>query len=398
MASPTLTPEPGQDRRSDLIAGEVIYDTYLGVTGLLIGFLGVCLLWGIWKVISSLFVELRQLLSKNIRAMRRFWDWFAPTSTIPVALLCLVSALALVNGAAWAAGPLSTPSLTVPGSGIPTEIQHQLIDTLWQAPLAILTIVLAIGGFFGWQAYSELSDRLYRRVSEKVISEAQTLGGFSLVLGQITTALGIWKLAVELVIEKSPGGPPKSLADSEKAEKEFDKKLQRTDEYPETAASHIRAAKYILFQAVGHLARLPDDVDLPVTYLLRSSVVRMEAKQAYAYQIATDYFSTPSEWEDALRYSREALIFSEDQKLLEAQLGGDKIRALERAAAWADTFLYVRALFEEAAKKFQEADQRAAAQKKAAAERPAAVKLYQQLPLNEQFRAVRERFGERFGT
>jgi hypothetical protein len=158
------------------------------------------------------------------------------------------------------------------------------------------------------------------------------------------------------------------------------------------AASHMRAARSVLSHAIKNVDQLPDDADVRVTGRLRSGIVRLEAKQSYAYYTATDHLSEPGDWEDALRFSREALTATQDQNWLEAQLEGDKRRARSRAVEWTDTFIYVRVQFSRVARSLGDATR-----ERAAREMNAARQAYEHLPLDDAYDDVRERFRDEFG-
>jgi hypothetical protein len=177
------------------MAGETMYISYLLVIEFLIVFLGFCLLYGIFKFFLLVLRAIQELCSQvlsGIRAIqkgtKKFLDFWHGRSAVLVAIICVLTALSFAHAAVSEPGPApsSSPTADVNGayiaaamkyvealsayekyvkgvassgpqggadSGNLPELQQQLANAIWQAPLAILAIVLAIGAFIGYQGF-----------------------------------------------------------------------------------------------------------------------------------------------------------------------------------------------------------------------------------------------------
>jgi len=237
-----------------------------------------------------------------------------------------------------------------------------LMSTLWAAPLGILAIVLGIAGFVGWQGYNEIKEKILAELTSRIeqfrndfaseqkqlIAQVQYQASLSTARSQIDLAWQAWNLAVDLVqldLVKEIGD--QSLADGavlEAAKKKAAEQID-TDLPPKFfittrgALAHVRFAKNASDRALFYLGRIPDEAQVKLEDESKK-YLELEASQAYAYHVATDYRdSSTDEWTQALIASQRAL----------AELDSDWFIHREdseaTAVAWIDTYLYVRIVY-----------------------------------------------------
>jgi hypothetical protein len=322
LASTSPTPKPTPDasrtdhsRGFDALAAAILFGIYACVMAILVLFLAACLIWGIWKIALSIHHEFRREFPGGGRPTNR--DGFR-RRYLALAVLCSASAI-LICGMAFAADPGS--AVNAPGAELPAEIQKELTTAIWQAPLAILAIVLAIGGLLGYQAYQDTKSKLERELSNEIREMVQLAIGVS--LGD--AAFNSYSLAMALT------GLDERVIDA-----------ILPPDFGINVRAHVGFAKEAAdaaLQYIGNISR-----DAKPTFFGRSKEYHAwQAGQSYAYYVATRYSeSTEQEWDRALAYSDSANDALEDPKRLRSEPG---ILFGERAHAWKDTFFYVRVLY-----------------------------------------------------
>lgn len=199
-----------------------------------------------------------------------------------------------------------------------------LMSTLWQAPLAILAIVLAIGGFFGLQGYRELRESL----SKQLKSEVEHTAALTIATGHLDSALTAWELSLDLASVES--GLSEGQIDRQVPPKVF----------RETALAHLRAAKKTARLAVTAVGRIPSDVSVRVRGRSKE-LIGVQARQSYAYYIASDPESKDYEFVDALKFSEEAVQRLDDSEWMKRE----GVSEDDRGSLWVDTFLYIRIIY-----------------------------------------------------
>ncbi len=214
-----------------------------------------------------------------------------------------------------------------------------LMNTLWQAPLLILAIVLSVAALVGWQGYQEIKETLYsdlkkrqdefKEEQKQLEAEVAQSASMAIAAGQTDAAYQSWLLARDLVKEAK-----------KVTEAQMDEKLPPGDFLDAPGAlSHVRFAKNLCNRALLYLAQLPDQ--LQITFFGRSKkYLELEARQSYAYYVATDYNnSSAREWEEALGSSERALAELRSEWLTQ-QEDYEEVQEL-----WIDTYLYVRVIY-----------------------------------------------------
>jgi hypothetical protein len=326
LASIRALPQPQKKSFTDWFRDPdiVIYDTYLCVTEILIIFLGICLLWGALSVASLVLDRLYTALSNRALAIRktvkRYWQRFAPRSTIPVLVLCL-SAFLLSRGMAFGASPdaAATPDLW------DNPAFHEAMTTLWTAPLTILAIVFAVAGIAGLQGYRDIKQRLESELEKKISAVVDMAIGIS----NRDSAYYAWELAENLINNPRLDDhlPPWNLM------------------HNSNASAHLKFAKEASELALRYLDRVPDNLEIRAIGQ-SNKYLRLQTGQSYAYYVAMSYEDTqyPSQedWARALDCSSEAYRALTRPDWLEKE---PKVTIPRVMYAWTDTFFYVRVLY-----------------------------------------------------
>lgn len=234
--------------------------------------------------------------------------------------------------ARWTPCPPAPSPTPLPAGGIYWRDPgfQTLMATLWQAPLVILSVVIAVAAFFGWQGYVRIGERLTRRTRKDVAQVAS----LAAAAGHLDAAWSCWMLAL-------------GLEDPSSEEEDIGKRLPvfKVDP-PSSALVHLRGAKRNAEHALRSLEQVPRDSEV---YLLGSrggvdgehvtrEYLRAEALQSIAYYIACDPRSRKEDYQTAIRYSAAALSLMEDDDWVKRS----RVDKYHVAPQWLDTFLYVR--------------------------------------------------------
>jgi hypothetical protein len=359
-------PRSEEYRKLARFAAEGTYLADLSVSGLLMLFLGFCIIWGILKIFASSLKLVEDSSKRLLRGVRTIYGtakkWRASRSVF-LAMLCILAVLGFAGAQVLrpVTGP-SSPSTDMNGAYIATEtkytevlkdyektnqeyvrristtaqngngdgttlpdLQQQLANAIWQAPLEILAIVLAIAAFFGWQGYTDLKKKLSVELKKEVSAASDNRVTETLVIALTELASSLWRLSEEVKDDdgndvNSDGIPPN---------------------LSQNGLAHVSMARRLLTDLLRRLNGVSEEVIIGHSSLERA---KLEVRQAWAYHTATlaDYgragrspsFRAPQiseeDWDNALEYSAEALAKLDKYK---GALG-----------LWLDTFLYVRIL------------------------------------------------------
>jgi hypothetical protein len=118
---------------------------------------------------------------------------------------CVLSAL-LFRGVALGANPAATPT---PDLWSMPAFQT-LMNTLWQAPLTILAIVLALAGLIGWEGFRALGNRL----RDQLIGEVKAAGSLATAAGLLDSAINSWQLAIDIAVAAGVTDPDREIPPS----------------------------------------------------------------------------------------------------------------------------------------------------------------------------------------
>jgi hypothetical protein len=344
-------------RGTALLGGQFMYFIYLAATDLLAIWLAVCIFWALRQVARTLFWAKSILLVVALCALATstLAQVTPPVSvpahpTIDDVYRAYIDAEMEYRIAAESYKSATDSYKTMTrsqGTSKATDSAgedlwshpafQQLMATLWQAPLTILAIVLAIGGIIGWQGYQDIKKNLFqllRERNEQLKAEVEYQANLTIARGDLTAALYSWELAFELAKQQMV-----------KEGKQLDIYKQFPPEvFDETchATPHMRAAKRLALRAVRAVNRVPAELPIEV-FGQPKEVFKMEAQQSCAYYIATDYRKAAEEglWIRALNYSDQARKVLDDEKWMTQQ----KLDKRIKGPLWYDTFIYVRVIY-----------------------------------------------------
>jgi hypothetical protein len=165
---------------------------------------------------------------------------------------------------------------------------------------------------FGWAAYVDLRQRLEATVGAVLAHHSHLTIGFTFNnLGKT-----YWQLSCDLDGVRDDDMPP-ALSPH--------------------ATAHLAAAKTLFRWSMVYCDKLPVGF---CDERLSKEALTLQARQGWAYCVASGpRIATPTEWQDALAYSEDAL-----KETLRRNALNERLHA-EWAPQWIDTYLFVRVVY-----------------------------------------------------